>query len=563
MDIRNRSILVLGGWGLVGSAICRDLMRHEPREIVVSSLRKEEALDAVEQLRREYPDHNPEMFVPAWGNVFVREDWKEKSRHELLNNDDIRHGLVTDVFDELDDELLQRSALYNLLQQYKPDAVIDCINTATAIAYQDVYSGARALLKEIRENNLQAATVETLLASSAVPQLIRHVQILYHGLKQIGTYAYIKIGTSGTGGMGLNIPYTHSEERPSRVLLSKSSVAGAHTLLLFLMARTPDAPIVKELKPTAAIAWKKIGYGEVKRQGQTIPLVDMDFDKALEAAGKFLVGNYEDVDDFGENLRAAFIDTGENGIFSRGEFEAISEAGQMELITPEDIADSVVQELRGSNSGHDIVQALDGAAMEPTYRGGYMRQNAIRELEKLERANDHDSVAFEMLGPPRLSKLLYEAQLLKLVVGSPRDVVDGDTGAIAGAAAQLLQTNRKLRSEMLSIGLAILLPDGKKYLRGRDVKIPPYRGERELPLTQENIDIWCEEGWVDLRPSSIAAWQERFQRIMAQTEAIDANDTSSRTIFNRSYWDNFDAITPGKIAAWIFIEEDKGERMKD
>ena len=64
--------------------------------------------------------------------------------------------------------------------------------------------------------------------------------------------------------MGLNIPYTHSEERPSSVLLSKSAVAGAHTLLLFLMGRTPDAPITKEIKPTAAIAWKRIGYGEVR-----------------------------------------------------------------------------------------------------------------------------------------------------------------------------------------------------------------------------------------------------------------------------------------------------------
>ena len=63
-----------------------------------------------------------------------------------------------------------------------------------------------------------------------------------------GTGAYIKIGTSGTGGMGLNIPYTHSEEKPSRVLLSKSALAGAQTLLLFLMARTPGGPITQEIK---------------------------------------------------------------------------------------------------------------------------------------------------------------------------------------------------------------------------------------------------------------------------------------------------------------------------
>src|SRR5258708_35541514 len=72
--------------------------------------------------------------------------------------------------------------------------------------------------------------------------------------------------------MGLNTPYTHSEEKPSRVLLSKSALAGAHTLLLFLMARTPGGPITKEIKPAAAIAWKRIGYGEVLRGGRPVPL---------------------------------------------------------------------------------------------------------------------------------------------------------------------------------------------------------------------------------------------------------------------------------------------------
>ena len=109
-----------------------------------------------------------------------------------------------------------------------------------------------------------------------MPQLIRHVQVLYQAMLKAETRAYFKIGTSGTGGMGLNIPYTHSEEKPSRVLLSKSALAGAHTLLLFLMARTPDGPIIKEIKPAAAIAWKRIGYGEVLRGGRPVPLYDAD-----------------------------------------------------------------------------------------------------------------------------------------------------------------------------------------------------------------------------------------------------------------------------------------------
>src|SRR5205085_5353458 len=94
-----------------------------------------------------------------------------------------------------------------------------------------------------------------------IPQLTRHVQILMEGLRRAGTRAYVKIGTSGTGGMGLNIPYTHSEEKPSRTLLTKSAVAGSHTLLLYLMGRTPGAPATIEIKPTAAIGWREIAYG--------------------------------------------------------------------------------------------------------------------------------------------------------------------------------------------------------------------------------------------------------------------------------------------------------------
>ncbi len=111
-----------------------------------------------------------------------------------------------------------------------------------------------------------------LLVTDYVPQLIRHVQVLYQSMVKAGMGVYVKIGTSGTGGMGLNIPYTHSEEKPSRVLLSKTALAGAHTLLLFLMARTPGGPITKEIKPAAAIAWKRIGYGPVLRGGRPVPL---------------------------------------------------------------------------------------------------------------------------------------------------------------------------------------------------------------------------------------------------------------------------------------------------
>jgi hypothetical protein len=562
MQITGKKILVLGGWGLVGSAICRKLMEHSPAQLIVSSLKESEAKDATETLRKEFPGQNPEMFVPKWGNIFTRSEWKDIDFWDVLSNNDHRKTHIKDIFLEMDEEIINQSALYGLLDETKPDIVIDCINTATAIAYLDVYNTTINTIKKIDNSELDDALVEKLIASSYIPQLIRHIQLLYKGMTDVGTEMYFKVGTSGTGGMGFNIPYTHSEERPSRVLMSKTAVAGAQSLMLYLLARTPEGPLVKEVKPTAAIAWKKVAYGEVKRKGRPISLVDMNPGNPKPANGKFVFADRENVIETGENFKSVFIDTGENGIFSKGEFQAISSLGQMEIITPEEIADYLVHEIRGGNTGKDVIQGLDAFTMGPTYRGGIMRNVAMERLNKLEKETDCDSIAFELLGPPRLSKLLYEAYLIRRVAGTMKDLRNMDSAEIASKAEEIIKSDTKLRAQMLSIGLVILMKDGENYLRGKEVKIPVQRAETELDLTPENIEQWCFEGWVDLRPSNFDFWKELISEIMEHAKSIPEDDTSSRFAYSRDYWDNFENIDEGKIAGWIFEHKDKGWRFK-
>jgi hypothetical protein len=370
MQIQGKKILILGGWGLVGSAICHKLMEHNPSQLIILSLHKEESEDSVRMLRKEYPNAPADMFIAKWGNVFFRKQWKDKPWKDIMLKPMERQTIIADVFNELDNEILENSSLYSLLVETQPDIVIDCINTATAIAYLDIYSGAKQVQKAILEGNLDSELVEKLMSTMYIPQLIRHIQILFRGLNEAGSKMYLKIGTSGTGGMGLNIPYTHSEERPSRVLLSKSAVAGAQTLLLFLMARTPGSPIVKEIKPTAAIAWKKIEYGKVKRKGNFIPMIDLHPSKAFKTDMPFDLSNNDNIVELGKDLESVFIDTGENGIFSKGEFQSIATLGQMEIVTPEEIAQYAIYEILGGNTGRDVISALDSSTLGPTYRGG-------------------------------------------------------------------------------------------------------------------------------------------------------------------------------------------------
>ena len=560
MQINNSTVLVLGGFGLVGHAICRKIMEHSPQKLIVTSLKQLEAEQAVEKLRNEFPSVPPSTFEAWWGDVFTRFEWKDTLKNSLLSNDITRTEVVEDIFNELSTDRLQQSALYQLLLETKPNVVIDCINTATAIAYQDIYSSAAKLQEEIANGTITSESVERMLSSDYIPQLIRHIQILYRGLLDASTTMYLKIGTSGTGGMGLNIPFTHSEEKPSRVLLAKASVAGAQSLLLFLMARTPEGPIIKEIKPSATIAWKEIGYKPIKRKGKEIELVDMPIPSTLSTTFSF--ENTDGVVKTGEPYKSVFIDTGENGVFSRAEFETISSLGLMEIITPEEIAQYTVSEILGSNTGYEIIQSLDASVLGPSYRGGILRNKALTNLRDLEKKTESSSIAFEMLGPPRLSKLLYEAFLLKSVFGNFENFLNTSNSDISKKLELFVLSNSTIRKEMLSIGLVVLLSDGISYLRGKEVIIPLQKNSKELSVNSENISKWCYDGWIDLRKENFDFWKNIFKKITLQVKNNLQEETGSLYQYDSAFWDNFETIDEGKIVAWIFENEDKGYRIK-
>ena len=563
MEIKGKSALILGGYGLVGMAVCRQLLQYEPKRLVVGSLRRDQAERAVKELQESYPESATE-FVPVWGDLLLRAEWQDSKwgvhpRVAVLNDPDCRSQLVADILDELNEEILHASLLYQLItgshEQLKgvpSDIVIDCVNTATAVAYQNIYHTARRLESMMGEKEEVdwPEEVERLLASLYVPQLVRHIQIFYEAMIQASTEAYIKVGTSGTGGMGLNIPYTHGEEKPSRVLLSKSAVAGAQTMLIFLLARTPGGPsIVKEIKPTAAIAWKDIAYGPIRGGGRDFPLFDCAPEQAYPVQEpEALVAE----GDFGENtgdvLKSVYIDTGENGLFALGEFSAITTLGQMEIVTPEEIAANVIQELRGGNTGRDVIAGLDATAMGPSYRAGFMRQAAINRMQMLEKEHEVDSVAFELLGPPRLSKLLFEAYLLKITQGSITAALEKEPSELAVELEQAITEHADLRQRIISVGIPVLLSDGMRLLRGPRNKSPD-----------------AEHGWVDLTPENMERWQKRLKELQSSIRSTLAAPASSR--LDRAYpstlnWRDEDSFDIGEIVGWLFIVEEDGRRGK-
>ncbi len=550
MELKGSTVLILGGAGLVGEAVARALLAHGPKRVVIAGLTQEEVEEAVGELREEFGEGEARIDA-YWGDLFVPAEVKDLPRGQILEDPGLRELLVKDLYSELTDEVYHRSALGALLLDVRPDIVIDSINTAGALAYQNFFNSAMDLREKARNGGADLGEVEKHLATSYLPQLIRHTQIGLRGMREVGTRVYLKIGTVGTGGMGMNIPFTHSEERPSRMLMAKSSLAGAHTLLLYLMARTPGGPAVKEIKPTAAISWKGMGFGDIKFRRYVLNRCDALAPLPLDEA--FLPDAERAFKEMDEPIHGVYIHSGENGLFSMGEFETLTALGLMEFVTPEEIAANVVQEVLAHPTGRDVVASLDAATMGPTYRAGVLRSAALEEMEKMEEKHGVEAVAYEMLGPPRLTKILFEGAILKRLYGTYHRALEMDPEETARKAQAMVTEDADFRQRIVSTGVPILVMDGGAILRGPVVKILPPEGD----VVQEKV---VDAGWVDLRPENWERWKERIRAVLHEIRSEPGVEKGSRTDFD--YGDSKDTLRPGRMAAWVFRFEDEGDRMK-
>lgn len=552
--------LILGGAGLVGLQVCRHIvMKMAPKRIVVASLFEHEALKACEILDKEFG--GKVNFIPDFGNLFVPSELAHSSRGELIGDVKKRRKLLTSLYDDFN-QAYKENHLVKMIQKHRPEVIVDCVNTATGISYQDVFDGAAKVREWIGEEGFSASGIkdlEALLLSQTGPQLIRHVRFVHRATTEHSTRMYLKVGTTGTGGMGLNIPYTHSEDKPSRKLLAKNETAFGHTGLLFLLARTPNAPIVKEVKPAAMIGYRAV---RVKQVSDKYGNADLFSAKEIKLDGSELNlrENQEEYQKHAD-FEVAVVDTGENGVFTRGEFAAITALGQMEYITPEEIAQTIVLELRGANTGHDILSAMDGAVLDPSYKAGLIRAAALSDLEEVEAQSGIPSVALGRLGPPELSKLLFEAHLFKHAFGSMTEASKKERSAedVSEILVNSLESSGVAKTAP-SIGIPVLMPDGISMLRGPRINVPELVGHGTTVSLGKNDEreAWISKGWIDLRASNMERWRERFAK-MIKTRAILKNMGSASASIE-SYLGNTFEI--GEVVAWIFNNEMGGYRVK-
>ncbi|CAB9518784.1 expressed unknown protein [Seminavis robusta] len=630
--LHKANVLILGGGGLVGSAIAKHLGRlptsMRPSRVVVAALTQEQAIRTVNELqddmrfrkddywRDSVAPSSPTSFLPAWGDIFVRTEFANMSPLDRKEDPRIRATMLEDMLGDFRASY-EENHLVSMVREHKPNVIVDCINTATVLSYQDVFTAATRLRQAMAANNaahdveehslcptfkdptLLCEEAEQTLLSLGTPQLIRHVRCLQEVAKEQQLQGYLKIGTTGTGGMGFQIPYTHSEDRPSRMLLSKSATAFGHSGLLLLWSMTPGAPSVKELKPAAAIGYKSMDIREVSDKhgnsslygGQFVSLPPTDDTNSIKSQTLCLREDPAMYNRLGP-LRMAVVDMGENGVFTRDEFLTITAPGQMELISPEEISEMAIEELLSISTGNNILGAMRGTLLGPGYHAGINRMMACEQLERLCDTTDvaaagkpvadkpsAASVALGKLGPPEISKLLFEAGILANELGTWKRLRDCDMNALSrklelevgklehATRASDLSTTDNLIQTAISVGVPVLLQD-LRLLRGPNISIPEPKGMRmdvPLPSSTDDLNKVANKGWVDLRICNLERWKSRAKIITQQLELGEDESKYKLTQFLKGDWSVYkstkgSSIDPSAAVAWILAVELGGHR---
>ena len=547
---------------MVGEQVAREAIRElQPKRIVISALTQREVDDAITSLRST-AEGGGATLVGAAGDIFLPQKLQGVERAELIANRQHFDALFAEIFSPL----AQDSALVKMIEQHKPEIIVDCINTATAIAYLDVFTVSqrtKLLLDAVEDDPSQLQplirSVRELLIAQGIPQITRHILFLQRALEQSSVRVYVKVGTTGTGGMGINIPYTHSEDKPSAQLLSKSAIGFAHTGLLFLLARTPGTSIVKEVKPGAMIGFKRLGETHVRLRGDRQPAFLVEpRDEKLGSALETRQSGYASFEGREVPLKIIGADTGENGFFSIGEFEAITYPRQMEYVTPEEVARTAILEILGASTGRDVLSAIDGAITEPSYRAGVLRDHAIREMKRLELAMQDEllpSIAVGHLGPPKLSKLLIEAYLLRSTLGDDIDaMLQIATDDMQRRVEAYLAANARMTSLIATIGIPLLrVRDGAMMLtRGPRINIPAASADgAPAPLNRDVIENYARTGWVDLRKENFATWRERLERLAKSRPDIVTGGSAAFDLAKYSAT----SFEPGEVVGWLLTNE--------
>jgi hypothetical protein len=308
-----KKYLILGGAGLVGSAIAAQAVRAGNKIMVI---------DLPNRIARK--QYHPIAGVSYWGE---------------------------DVFEP--------GVLAELLYKNKPDVIVNTINVATIFSHEP---------------------------QKGYQRLVKFYVELYNAITQVKRpLHYVQVGTTGSGGLGFNIPFTHGDTLEDLPIIHKAAFAGVTTALLTLLSRSFAGEVqVSEIKPGLAIFADQIVTQDIKK-----------------------------------GVRLVAADGGESGPYTYNELGLLT--ATMGFTTADSIAKKALAVIQGKRSvrrvsQHDITEAINTTIISP------IKADERRKLQLLNLLQKEQTEAYVIatgnLGPPSVTRdlILAYAIIQKLQV---------------------------------------------------------------------------------------------------------------------------------------------------
>lgn len=504
--MNNYNTVLFIGTGQIGKAILKEIIKKNPKTIIIHNLTNKESKSVCENLKGKYPNIK---LISSFGNVFMPYSLKGLDNRKLY---DKSNEIIDYFYKEIDTDILEKSTIFTLVKKYKPDLIIDAINTATVLgnAYNPEYK-----MKCFKEDKVECC--KRLMVDDYTPKIINFVYSLKYAIETFNVKKYIKVSTTGLGGMGINMPYTHGDNPKinlSSALMGKIAASGVLHQLLWNLEHIKDDNI------SLIIPGTFVGYDSVKKE-------PIETDKGLlyrrKVPKSYKIYNKKEIE-YNDVITNKFLEfpvvrAGENHVYSQLELNVLTAIGQMEGITKEEVANRVIDCIYG-RSTNDILSALDNAMLQPTYLGREM----IYDINNKFNSNDYtNGIATGNLGVT-LSKKLYELLLIKKAYPTITELKSCDINTIIKKINSML--DEKLIEEIITLGIPIIDNEDNFYIG--DYALVPSEAEKD-EINEKNINKWANIGWVDLRINNIK------NLINLLIEVYNDADKLSKTCDNNIY----------------------------
>ena len=147
--IKGSTILIIGA-GQIGCSACVEILKRKPKNLILHTLTDKESEDSLNWVRSNCQVIETEL-IPSAGDVLAA--FPGSTKKSIMSEIKYR-------FDTFTPELYQSSPLWKLIDKFRPDMIVDGINTATIVGYgNDLYTTSREIIGILENNELPEAKV--------------------------------------------------------------------------------------------------------------------------------------------------------------------------------------------------------------------------------------------------------------------------------------------------------------------------------------------------------------------------------------------------------------------